>query len=372
MLAGSRAGLLLTLAATAFSSTHTGHSNMIPSWQAFLIAHGAAIQNDRVAHFGNAAAELQQRMQGPIVADLSQLNLIQFAGDDTQTFLQGQLSNDLRLLDGGNTQYTSYNTPKGRMLANGLLWQNAPGSYLLQLPASLSAAIQKRLTMFVLRAKVKVTEESDAWVRLGVGGLGAEAAVATVMGCAPLALHGLVQTAQGSVLRLPGDTFELLIPPALAETVWTALTPHAKPAGTACWDGLMIRAGIPTILPPTQEQFVAQMVNYELIGGINFKKGCYPGQEIVARTQYLGKLKRRMYLAKLSSDAAPAPGDECFSADMPDQAVGMIVNAAPAPSGGFDVLAVLQMSSAESSTIHWKSLAGPALQLETLPYPLSA
>ena len=117
---------------------------MIPSWQAFLIAQGAAIQNDRVEHFGNAATELQRVAHGPIVADLSHLNLIQFAGEDTQTFLQGQLSNDLRLLDASNTQYTSYNTPKGRMLANGLLWQNAPSSYLLQLPASLSIAIHRR------------------------------------------------------------------------------------------------------------------------------------------------------------------------------------------------------------------------------------
>lgn len=344
---------------------------MIPSWQVFLSAQGAAIQNEQVAHFGNAAAELQHLMHGPIVADLSHLNLIQFAGEDTQTFLQGQLSNDLRLLDASNTQFTSYNTPKGRMLANGLLWQNAPGSYLLQLPASLSTPIQKRLAMFVLRAKVKVTDVSDTWVRLGAGGPSAEAAVASVMGAAPSAIHGRAQTAQGSVLRLPGDNFELLIAPEQAPGVWTALTPHAKPAGTACWDGLMIRAGIPTILPPTQEQFVAQMVNYELIGGVNFKKGCYPGQEIVARTQYLGKLKRRMYLATLADDAAPAPGDECYSAEMPDQAIGMIVNAAPAPSGGYDVLAVLQMSSAESNPIHWKSLDGPVLKLDTLPYPLS-
>ncbi len=345
---------------------------MIPIWQTFLIAQGAAIQNDSVAHFGNAAAELQQCMHGAIVADLSGLNLLQFAGDDSQTFLQGQLSNDLRLLDGSNTQYTSYNSPKGRMLANGLLWQNAPNSYALQLPASLSVAIQKRLTMFVLRAKVKVTDVSDASVRLGVGGPGAQAAVNSVMGALPADLHGLAQTPQGTVLRLPGDNFELLLAPEQASSIWTSLTQQVKPVGTACWEGLMIRAGIPTILPPTQEQFVAQMVNYELIGGVNFKKGCYPGQEIVARTQYLGKLKRRMYLATLLSDTAPVPGDECFSSDMPDQTIGMIVNTAPAASGGFDVLAVLQIASAETHPIHWKSLEGPVLQLATLPYSLSA
>lgn len=134
----------------------------------------------------------------------------------------------------------------------------------------------------------------------------------------------------------------------------------------------MIRAGIPTILPPTQEQFVAQMLNYELIGGVNFKKGCYPGQEIVARTQYLGKLKRRMYLARLESAAEPQAGDELYSADMPEQATGMVVNAAPAPMGGFDVLAVIQTSSAEQHAIHWKSSDGPVLRLEVLPYAVPA
>ena len=119
---------------------------MIASWQHTLETHGATIINGSVADFGNADAEQQQSANGPIVADLSHLNLLQFAGEDAQSFLQGQLSNDVRLLDGANAQFTSYNTPKGRMLANGLLWQNAPNSYVFQLPASLREAIQKRLT----------------------------------------------------------------------------------------------------------------------------------------------------------------------------------------------------------------------------------
>jgi folate-binding protein YgfZ len=131
--------------------------------------------------------------------------------------------------------------------------------------------------------------------------------------------------------------------------------------GSACWDWLTIQAGIPVILPATQEQFVPQMVNFELLGGVNFKKGCYPGQEIVARMQYLGKLKRRMYRAHLTSPAQA--GDEVYSADMAGQASGMIVNVAPAPDGGFDVLVVLQISSRENETIHWQSLAGEAMKI---------
>jgi len=345
---------------------------MNTSWQSFLESLGAVIQDSRVLHFGDASAELRYALDQPIVADLSDLSLIQFAGEDAQTYLQGQLSNDLRQLDGSNSQLTSYCTPKGRILANFLLWQNAPQSYLAQLPASLRESIQKRLSMFVMRSKVKVSDASDAWVRLGVGGPGAQAVLESVLGAVPSAAHGLLAHASGSILRLPGDLFELLIAPDQAATIWNKLTQQAKPVGTAVWDGLMIRAGIPTILPGTQEAFVPQMINYELIGGVNFKKGCYPGQEIVARTQYLGKLKRRMYVGKLKLETAPQPGDELFSADMPDQASGMIVNAAPAPSGGYDVLAVLQIASADGNAMHWKSLDGPTLTLGVLPYAIPA
>ena len=344
---------------------------MIASWQTFLESHGAVIQEGRVQHFGDAKAEVRYALDQTIVADLSDLSLIQFAGEDAETYLQGQLSNDLRQLNGGNSQLSSYCTPKGRMLANFLLWQDALNSYLAQLPASLREPIQKRLTMFVMRSKVKVSDASDAWVRLGVGGPGAEALVTSVFGAGPSTVHGLAQHASGSVLRLPGDLFEILVAPDQASALWSKLTTQAKAVGTACWDGLMIRAGIPTILPGTQEAFVPQMVNYELIDGVNFKKGCYPGQEIVARTQYLGKLKRRMYLGNLALDSAPLPGDELFTAEMADQAVGMIVNAAPAPTGGYDVLAVIQIASVEN-VIHFKSLDGPSLKLGVLPYALPA
>ena len=341
---------------------------MIASWQHTLETQGARIINGQVADFGAAEAEPRQAVQRPIVADLSHLNLIQFVGADAQSFLQGQLSNDVRLLQGGNVQYTSYNSPKGRMLANGLLWQSAPDSYVLQLPASMREAIQKRLTMFVLRAKVKVSDVSDAWVRLGVGGVDAETVVAQVVGDFPATLYALAPFSHGNGMRLPGNNFELLIAPDQAQAVWNQLTAQAQPVGSTCWDALLIRAGIPTLLPATQEQFIAQMLNYELIDGVNFKKGCYPGQEIIARTQYLGKPKRRMYLAHIACVDLPQPGDEIFSADLPQQASGMIVNAAAATNDGFDVLAVIQISSAQAHALHLKSPQGPVLTLQALPY----
>lgn len=345
---------------------------MNTDWQQFLESRGAVIQDGQVTHFGDAAAEIRHSGTGPILADLSHLSLIRFAGEDAQPFLQGQLSNDVRLLNGHNSQWSGYCTPKGRMLASFLLWQNAENSYLMQLPASLREAIQKRLTLFVLRSKVKVSDESDHWIRLGVAGPGAEAAVRAAAGGAPADVHGLISLDAAAVVRLQGDCFELLIAPARAPEIWNKIAATCKPCGSGRWEWHLIRAGVATVLPATQEEFVPQMANFELIGGVNFKKGCYPGQEIVARTQYLGKLKRRMYLARLPAGTSPAPGDALYSADMQEQSSGIVVNAQPAPDGGFDLLAVIQTSSAETEAIHWKTLDGPVLQLKTLPYAIPA
>jgi tRNA-modifying protein YgfZ len=136
------------------------------------------------------------------------------------------------------------------------------------------------------------------------------------------------------------------------------------------WELMDIRAGIPTILPATQDAFVPQMVNLDLIGGLSYTKGCYPGQEIVARTHYLGRLKSRAYLAHLDDRAAPQPGDPLYSDDFGGQASGTVVNAAPAPAGGHDVLAVIQVASADAGRVHWRAADGPALALRALPYPV--
>jgi len=140
--------------------------------------------------------------------------------------------------------------------------------------------------------------------------------------------------------------------------------------GNAAWRLASIHAGVPQITQPTQEQFVPQMVNYELLGGVNFKKGCYPGQEIVARSQYLGKLKRRMVLATLA-DAAARAGDEVYSVADPDQPSGMIVNAAPNGAGGADVLVEIKLAALEGDVRH-ASAGGTKLDFLPLPYPIDS
>ncbi|OIP09235.1 MAG: glycine cleavage system protein T [Betaproteobacteria bacterium CG2_30_59_46] len=338
---------------------------MNPTWKDHLIKAGATLVNDHAIDFGNPGKELLATQSGAILTDLSHRGMVGINGEDSQTFLQGQTTNDVRLAT-DRAQYNSLCTPKGRMLASFLLWREDDG-YFLQLPAALQAGIQKRLTMYVLRSKVKVRDVGDESVRLGVAGMGAEALLQAAIGALPPDVMGVVCHDKGTIIRLGATRFEIVVLPEQGPTLWEELRRQSTPVGSACWEWLEIHAGIPTILPQTQEQFTPQMANFEAIGGVSFTKGCYTGQEIVARTQYLGKVKRRLHLAHLDADSAPQPGDELFGAE---PTAGMVVNAQPAPAGGYDLLAVIPTGSVEAGAVHFKTPDGPALHFLPLPYPV--
>lgn len=337
---------------------------MDSDWQQFLQQRGAVLQDGITQHYSDASSELPATQNATVLCDLGQFGTLRVSGEEAQTFLQNMLSNDIRAADASHAQLSSMNTPKGRMLASMLIWRDG-GDYLLQLPRSLCEQICKKLTMYVLRAKVTITNAD--LISLGVSGTQAEASLRELFGELP---HQTLEVANGkdaSLIKLGEHRWQLNATPQRAQELWAAITAH--PVGSACWDWLNIRAGIPFILPQTQEQFVAQMVNFEVLGGVSFKKGCYPGQEVVARMQHLGKPKRRMYLAHVDG-AIPQPGDELYSADMEGQSSGMIVNATPAPSGGHDVLAVVQIASHGAHPIHLGSPSGARLQFLPSPYPL--
>ncbi len=340
---------------------------MIDSWKNLLQSQGAVIEGSTVLHYGDPAAERAAAADGTIVADLSQLGMIAFRGEDTAAFLQGQLTNDVRSLHADTAQWSGFCNPKGRLLGNFLMWRQGEDTC-LQLSGDILPGVLKRLSMFILRAKVQGRDASDENVRLVVAGPLALAAVSAAMGAVPDAVLRTAYGEAGQVVRVGADKFVLSVTPERAAAVWQVLRQSATPVGAPVWDWLRLNAGIPMIVAATQEQFVPQMVNLEVIGGVNFQKGCYTGQEIVARSQYLGKLKRRMFLAHVEAEAAP--GDNLYSADIEGQATGTVVNAAPAPAGGFDVLAVAQVESASTQTLHLKSADGAALALKPLPYAL--
>ncbi len=346
---------------------------MQENWYTFLLDRNATIENNQIAHFGDPVAELQYAQSGTILTDLSHYGLLRFAGEDAQTFLQNQLSCDVRDVKPQQGRHGSYCTPKGRVLANFIVLQRND-DWLLRLPADLCASIQKRLSMFILRSRVAVDDCSDAWVRIGVAGPQAKMLVETVTGfgldaCNDSSLCTMHSTTASVICHAP-DRMEILTDEIRAREWWQKISEKASPIGTDCWHWREICAGIPMVTTATQEEFLPQMINLDLIGGVSFKKGCYPGQEIVARTQYLGKLKRRMYLAHVMTENTVAAGDDVFCADVSDQSCGTIVNAVSAPDGGYDVLAVIQKASVATGKIYLHNPGGPELKIGTLPYTL--
>ncbi|MGP1677552.1 MAG: CAF17-like 4Fe-4S cluster assembly/insertion protein YgfZ [Burkholderiales bacterium] len=341
---------------------------MTTAWQDFLLARGARIEAGASSHFGDAAAELRATRDGGIVAPLTHLGLIACRGEDAQSFLHGQLSNDVEKLGPASSEYAAYCSAKGRMLANFLLWQE-DRAYCLELARSLLPAMQKRLGMFVLRAKVKLEDVSESRPILGLAGKAAAGALRGLFPALPQQAHQLVHDpAHGTLIALPGERFQLVAELESATRLWDQLANTLTPVGTPCWQWLEIRNGLPLITPATQEQFVPQMANMELIGAVNFQKGCYPGQEIVARTQYLGQLKRRMILAHVAGETSAQAGDELFSSELEAQASGMVVNAQAAPDDGYDLLAVVQTASIAQGVLHLKCADGPILSVQPLPY----
>ena len=337
-------------------------------WTDFLATRGARMSNGLVADFGDAENELAAARDGAVVADLAQYGLVGLSGEEAQTFLHALITNDLRNLGPDAAVFAAMLSPKGRMLANFLVMKRG-GDLLLLLPAALREAFQKRLSMYILRARVKARNASGEWVRLGLAGSGSNAIVNDLLGQeVPPAIMGMAHGESAFAVRLGDERFDLFVNPEAAPAVWEKLAASHRPVGAPAWDWLLVNAGVPFVLPETQDHFVPQMANMEILGGVCFTKGCYPGQEIVARSQYLGKVKRRLYLAHV--DAAATPGQELYSADLPDQAAGQIANAAPAPRGGHDVLAVLHSSSAEAADVHLGSRDGPRLIFRPLPYPV--
>jgi folate-binding protein YgfZ len=284
---------------------------------------------------------------------LTHFGVLRFEGADTAAFLQGQLTCNVQALDTSRSVYGGYCTPKGRLLASFLLWKNGD-AYCMMLPRVLCEPVRKRLSMYILRSKVKAFDVSNEIALFGLAGAGADNVAA--------------QLKELTAIHLPLDRYLIVAPAAYASTIDFA---GAAQRDAVFWEQLDIEAGIPVIVPATQEQFVPQAVNLDLIGAVSFDKGCYPGQEIVARTHYLGRVKQRMALAHLAGDTAPSPGDKLYSPSFGDQASGMIVNAVPALSGGCDALAVVQTADLASREVRWKAPDGPELSLREPPYKLS-
>lgn len=340
---------------------------MSPSRQAYLAALGAQLSADAAPQVTIPTSPMKAATEATLAVPLEHLGLIRVSGEDAAEFLHNLMSNDIKKLPLHGAQHNSFNSPKGRMLASFLVWRDEAG-YLLQLSADLLAAIHKKLSMYVLRAKVKLSLPEESLFALGLIGPNLDKTLATVGASLP-ATDLSVAPGEIATLRLSAHRVQLLIPAERAEAVARSLlAASVQAAGTDAWRLEDIRAGIPLITAATQDEFVAQMVNFELIGGVNFQKGCYPGQEIVARTQYLGKLKKRMFFAHLDASEAPASGSDVFAPEFGEQSCGKVLSAAPAAEGGYDLLVVTQLAAHDAGEVHVGSPTGPQLRFGALPY----
>ena len=343
---------------------------MSERWRSELARQGAQFSDGRVVSFAaNPVSDFTAWQDGTVLCDLSHLGLMLATGEEAAAFLHGQFCNDILALSEGNAQWNGWCSPKGRLLVTLLAWSGKQGLFLM-LPRSLQPAIQKRLQMFVLRAKVKLSDESETWVRFGVAGPTAESLLRDVAGTVPEKTMSSVHVDAGRIIKLAANRYIVIASPDNAVLLWNQLAGKAVPVGAPIWDWLSIQEGIITVVPETQDAFVPQMANFELIGGVSFKKGCYPGQEIVARTQYRGILKRRMALAHIDITISPVPGEKLFSAAFGDQAAGEVANAAPAPGGGFDMLIVAQIGAINDNDLKFAAVEGPTVNINSLPYPV--
>ena len=303
-----------------------------------------------------------------ILCDLSYLGLLEIRGADAVTFLQGQVTNDVKLLTGTNAHYTAYCNPKGRMLALFLAFAHNDHLH-LQLNRELLAPIIKRLKMYVMRSLVEIKDVSDSIIKFGLNGPQAASMLALVFPKVPTADYELVTLDNGAILKLPSANdsprYEIFSDAANAPLIWQALKDKCQLVEKPYWELLEIQAGIPDISLATQEQFVPQMLNLDILNGINFKKGCYTGQEIVARTHYLGSVKRRTYLAEIVSETAPQAGEKIVEAAQNE--IGQIVRVAPNLTGNFDVLAELRIDAAAAGEVNYN---GATLKIKKLPYSL--
>ena len=293
------------------------------------------------------------------VAALPHLGVIGVEGEDAVPFLQGQLTQDFALLKPSQARLAAYCTAKGRMQAS-FIGLERGGEILLVVSRDILAPTLKRLSMFVLRAKAKLR---DASAQFDLYGLTGDAAAA----CGPQPHEPWTRGEAGSasvIALYPAD--------GQARSLWLAPAGEAAPPGPPLshelWQWSEVRSGVVTITAPVVEAFVPQMINYESVGGVNFKKGCYPGQEVVARSQFRGTLKRRAYLAH--SQGPLHAGQEVFHEADAGQPCGLVAQAASAPGGAWEAIVSMQVAATQGGAVTAGGPQGPLLSLEPPPYPL--
>lgn len=338
---------------------------MQDEWQSFLTQQSANVVDGLVNDFGNPQTEHLHANAENIITDLSNLNVLEVSGKDAGEFLHGQLSSDVAALAEHEMQLSSWCNIKGRVIASFLLYRSHDCFYLL-LDKDLSDSVTKRLQMFVLRAEVSVSDRSDELIRIGIRGESLHKRVQQILDTDP-------SEAAGILLRLQDTIPRSIILCSLDHAIylWQQLSAQGNCVGTHHWARYNIEAGIAWVGKAGSEEFLPQSLNLDLLGGLSFEKGCYPGQEIIARMHFRGKLKQRLFLSTVAVNEPAATGSKLYTVDV-KQRIGMVVNASPASDQGCIMLVVLELAYADNVHIHLGAEDGPALELHALPYSLDS
>lgn len=345
---------------------------MNTDWKAFLLEKGALFDGEKLESFGSPESERSTLTKGSVVCDLSNQGLIKVHGEDAESFLQNQFTNDIRNVTIDTHQSTAWCSPKGRIIVTFRAFKQAD-SYYLCLSHDLVEHVIKKLRMYVMMSKVQIEDVSETMIHFGFTGEQAGEELIEILEAQSAQLP--TETPQTtsyktvSILRLPGSTprFEIFSEIDDAKVLWDSCANKATQTNSDNWAYLNIRSGLPQISEASTESWIPQMVNYIAIDGVDFKKGCYPGQEIVARLNYLGKTKRRMYRIQINTKQLPDINDTIVSET--DKQAGKILNIAINPDGHIEALAVLKIAESEKTlTLSIDDRA--TIKLLELPYSL--
>ncbi|MEM7400640.1 MAG: hypothetical protein AAF304_01685 [Pseudomonadota bacterium] len=345
---------------------------MNSNWQEFLISQGAGLGAEGYMTFPEYEAQTFDEEQ-VYACDLSNLGLIRVSGEDAFSFLHGQFTNDLNIVNADTSQLSSYCNAKGRMLAIFRIFKR-DDDYFLLLRRDVIEVVLNKLNMFKLMAKVELTDISNEIVIFGIAGPNTDSLLDENGIQAPINLDQVITKENTTAIKITSQHSRALIVTSFneAKVIWNSIINQSVQMSYHFWELIDIKNGIPTVTAETIETFIPQMVNLELIGGVNFQKGCYPGQEIVARTHYLGKPNRRMYRIQFECNECPAPGTNIFSKANSEQPVGKIVSAQKANSKHCETLTVLRTEKELANDLHLEAYPNSIANIKSLPYGLDA
>ncbi len=338
-------------------------------WKEYLQTNGVQLFDE--------TADNKKADNTNIICDLSQFSVIVIAGDDAASFIQGQFTNDVNTVDEKNSQLSAICNNKGRMIANFRLFKHQ-NNYFLSLKSDLVEATIQHLQNYILRAHIAIQDVSEQLIAIGVSGKNATDLLAPFINNINTDVDSISFNENYIAIRVPGSQlrYEIFCSYDHAIALWKKISAQAEVVNSSSWDYLNIQSGIPFIDANNREEFVPQMANMELINGVSFSKGCFTGQEIVARMHYLGKLKKRCYKININTDKKPETGDKLFAENArAGQNTGAIISVEKNPEAGYDALAVIQIADIESKLFlhNTKADANEAsITVEDLPYVFDA